>query len=403
MTVLIIWPQPVWACSCVTNSIEDSYRGAWIVFEGEALSITSTESPFNNKIHLRVHQVYKGLPVKEVDVLTPSQGSLCGDTLKLGVKYPLFAYGEDIHHLEISSCGAIHGGPDEETGKAFLEESKRLREELDAAIAAQPENSRGLIQAKVTSLSFWHDFPQAEIELKKLLARNPTDMWALRQLIWVLYKQHRAKEVWDYYEDGLPQAHRDEILTLLSLEPDYKLGEALSYAALTLGKDMPQGFRYELTNTDFFQLERPRLNFSQSSLKKLKFHKGDLTGSTFSQGSLAEVEFIDINLNGAIFMGVEFDIARFGGGTLKGANFIKAKGTNVHMQGIDADAADFTDAQFTKSIFNGVNFKNAKMQGVKLENSLYDCTTSWPDGFDPVAAGAKFYNGACDRGLVFKP
>lgn len=88
----------------------------------------------------------------------------------------------------------------------------------------------------------------------------------------------------------------------------------------------------------------------------------------------SDVSFVNSNLEEAIFENCEFRHAWFSFAYLWRTNFRKARFVNTSF-----DNASILGADFTGATFDACDFTEA----------VYDKATRWPDGFDPVAAGAK--------------
>ena len=65
------------------------------------------------------------------------------------------------------------------------------------------------------------------------------------------------------------------------------------------------------------------------------------------------------------------------------ANFDGANFKNATLTGGDSSGAKFMNANLSGANLSGRNFSGATFSG-----AIYDTNTTWPNGFDPVAAGA---------------
>ena len=57
--------------------------------------------------------------------------------------------------------------------------------------------------------------------------------------------------------------------------------------------------------------------------------------------------------------------------------------SGAHLTGADLSDAYLVDAYLVDAHLRGVNLNGANLNGAK-----YSISTSWPSGFDPIAAGA---------------
>lgn len=53
------------------------------------------------------------------------------------------------------------------------------------------------------------------------------------------------------------------------------------------------------------------------------------------------------------------------------------------------DGTDMSGASMVSADLRGASLKGANLFKARLHGVLYDDATIWPDGFNPVAAGAK--------------
>jgi uncharacterized protein YjbI with pentapeptide repeats len=48
-----------------------------------------------------------------------------------------------------------------------------------------------------------------------------------------------------------------------------------------------------------------------------------------------------------------------------------------------------TGADLKKANLHKASLKSSKLDGARLEGAVFDQWTTWPDGFDPIKAGAR--------------
>lgn len=152
-------------------------------------------------------------------------------------------------------------------------------------------------------------------------------------------------------------------------------------------------------------------DFTGAALYIRKSEKLNFTGAKFAQAKID-------GLGNSITAGADFTGASFYGGysstQSQNLNLSGQQLDNSNFEGNDLTGSDFTDARlknanFTGTILKGVNFKNADLTGArfngaqhskptdlsgadlstaKIDNALwngaqYDCSTKFPQGFDP--------------------
>ncbi|HEY7416156.1 MAG TPA: pentapeptide repeat-containing protein, partial [Ktedonobacteraceae bacterium] len=109
----------------------------------------------------------------------------------------------------------------------------------------------------------------------------------------------------------------------------------------------------------------------------------DLTGANLSEAKLQKTDFGQSILDRA-------DLTR---ANLRGADFFEVSLRNAHLA-----YADLREAKTAFGMFNGADLSFADLRGAdmrgyikaaNLHGAMYDQSTWWPDGFDPIAAGAR--------------
>jgi len=92
----------------------------------------------------------------------------------------------------------------------------------------------------------------------------------------------------------------------------------------------------------------------------------------------------DENLKGANLSDSYLVGALLGGADLQGADLSRSDLSDADLSGCNLAGAKFTDA-----IVREVRFTNANLSGADFKGATYDGYTLWPEGFDPVKAGAR--------------
>ena len=240
--------------------------------------------------------------------------------------------------------------------------------EIDAVISAHPEKELSLLKTKAEHFLYWRDYQQAEVILGDLIKRNKNDLWAIDELMSALYHQHKVQAIRGFLETDAGQQIRH---TLNENRYGYRteaIGQAITLAFL-LSKDMIMPMPMSLKETSLRNVQKPGMAFREFSMNKVFINKSDFYGSNFSNAQIERSGFGETNFSDSFFINAKIEATRF--------------------SHVDFSKADLTNANFLRSSFLDVNFKNAKTADIDLTDSTYDCKTVWPDGFDPIAAGAK--------------
>lgn len=97
--------------------------------------------------------------------------------------------------------------------------------------------------------------------------------------------------------------------------------------------------------------------------------------------NLAGVDLSGANLSGFAFYSVDLSRARLRGADLR----------NADLQGSNLSGTDLGDADLRGATVWGVDFSAATFTGAQLTGASFNDRTKWPDGFDPIAAGARVF------------
>ncbi len=120
-----------------------------------------------------------------------------------------------------------------------------------------------------------------------------------------------------------------------------------------------------------------------ADLTKAKLHGAVLRSTDLSETDLSGADLIGADLTMADLRRALYDDATVWPVgypyQTSGAAGPKANLTRADLNGAYLSEADLCGAILTE----------AKLQGANLADAKYDDATKWPDGFDPVAAGAK--------------
>lgn len=116
-------------------------------------------------------------------------------------------------------------------------------------------------------------------------------------------------------------------------------------------------------------------------------------------GWLTDGSLNDLNLSSARLDDVDFRSARLQNAILRNAYLNRADLRCAHLEGAKLWYANLNDAYMQRAHLNGADFqhadlRNADLSGAEIEDavfqgSLYNASTVWPFGFDPVVQGAR--------------
>lgn len=354
---------------CFEKSIPEKYKNAQLVFsgavkQGEHKKCTEKTATF------KVNTVYKGVFTDEV-ILNVGRG--CDNWLTEGKEYIFFI---PSHHkifdtstgvprsvMGFSQCVFGHLNNETETEKvqSFVKGITKQITLLDENIKTSVDKA-AWHKTKAAYLLHWQDYARAAEELKKILAVDANNEWALFELIRSLYEQNKPKEIWDIYlsnENARKQSQSNRWK---------KTALYIDYAAFILTK------QYEEQN--FMNIKsRHKPNVNDVYIQYLP-----LINKTIEFKSIYNTNFDQINFSDSTFNGHFLNGARF-----TNSQFINTKFLN----------ATFRSVQILYSDLSGADLSGIKIDHLSLTNTTYDCDTKWPEGFDPIKAGAKKMADAC--------
>ena len=152
-------------------------------------------------------------------------------------------------------------------------------------------------------------------------------------------------------------------------------------------------------------------NFSDATLKGVNFNYASLKNATFKGANTNGASFSAADLTGADMRGTAG--AGFYGTNLTGANFegvtfsgwgCKCRGTNFKKSVVLSliGDGDFSKANFCGASLRGTDLREAKDHLI-FKGAIYDEDTSFPEGFDPKAAGMVMENAAAGAAVAGTP
>lgn len=113
-----------------------------------------------------------------------------------------------------------------------------------------------------------------------------------------------------------------------------------------------------------------------------------LSGADLEVANLRGADLTRADLSGAILRFADLSCAityaaDLSGAKLRGANLDHAILTNATLSG-----ASLRNATLRGAVLTGADLGGADLYGADLHESWFDDATIWPEGFDPIAAGA---------------
>jgi uncharacterized protein YjbI with pentapeptide repeats len=153
-------------------------------------------------------------------------------------------------------------------------------------------------------------------------------------------------------------------------------------------------------------------DLTAANLRGAHLNEADLSEADLSGADLSFAGLIGANLNGASLIGTKYDSAtkwpedfdfRHSGAIGPSADFRGSKQYGEWFYNVDLTGADFSAADMRKSVLRGSNLQGAdlsgtdlsgaelstaNLEGANLNLARYTIDTSWPENFDPKAAGA---------------
>jgi uncharacterized protein YjbI with pentapeptide repeats len=133
-------------------------------------------------------------------------------------------------------------------------------------------------------------------------------------------------------------------------------------------------------------------DFKMIDLSSQAFDGEVLSRADFSGANLTETSFARANLYGAIFQKANLTKARLSGASLKNADL-----TQANLQQATLQFANFARANLTAADFSGADLRGADLSAVALDyfkqnttnfaSAIYDQSTLFPEGVDPVELG----------------
>lgn len=129
-----------------------------------------------------------------------------------------------------------------------------------------------------------------------------------------------------------------------------------------------------LRGAELCEAQLHQTNLSEANLENADLRKVNLYGTKLGKANLSNANLSGVNLS----LQVDLNEANYSRANLSKANLRKAKLTKVDLRNANLSNANLLEA----------NLEGANLQRVKLQQALYNASTVFPIGFDPVKSGA---------------
>jgi hypothetical protein len=138
-----------------------------------------------------------------------------------------------------------------------------------------------------------------------------------------------------------------------------------------------QGEAMQFTQDELIALlNKPKpLNMAGFDLSKADLSGADLSGAYLNAAKLRYVDLSNANLSDT----------NLSGANLHGATLVEADLSDANLRGTDLSGAKLNNARL-----NYADLADAILSGIDLNDAKYNKETKWPEGFDPIGAGAIF-------------
>ena len=152
-----------------------------------------------------------------------------------------------------------------------------------------------------------------------------------------------------------------------------------------------------LSEADFSNSKLTCAEFDNVNLSRANFQGSDLSYSTISQSNLSQANCKGADLARATLNGINFQESNLvranlwesslEKSNLQGGNFKQACLKNASLAGANLQNIDLTLANVSLANLIGADLSTATLHRTLLSGAIYDETTRFPKGFDPVLAG----------------
>ena len=147
----------------------------------------------------------------------------------------------------------------------------------------------------------------------------------------------------------------------------------------------------------FVQIEQEqpeRADLTRADLSGADLYNADLSGATLRWADLSNADLFRADLSNADLSNADLSRAILWNADLSGAfqtdaDLSGADLYNADLSGATLHDADLSGADLYNADLSGAYLYDADLSGANLRWARYNDLTKWPDGFDPIAAGAK--------------
>jgi len=156
----------------------------------------------------------------------------------------------------------------------------------------------------------------------------------------------------------------------------------------SLYKDFPE-FKKIVDNDIVLKTKMTVGSLSYADLRGVNFSGVNLRGADLSGASLFEADLSDADLSKANLSNASLTEVNLSGVNLRGANLREANLIYADLSGANLRRADLSSADLYGTNLRGADLIRADLSDADLRGALYNSITRWPEGFDPIKAGAK--------------
>jgi uncharacterized protein YjbI with pentapeptide repeats len=159
----------------------------------------------------------------------------------------------------------------------------------------------------------------------------------------------------------------------------------------------------DLQSLDLSDADLTGANLREANLRGAQLRNAELSGADLQGADLRGTDLTGANLREAYLRIANLRYAQMSGAVLTEANLIGADLSNADLSGAvmshaqllwadlhgaDLQGANLSDASLESANLSAANLSGADLVNANLHEAKYDRHTQWPEGFDPVAAGA---------------
>jgi len=443
MLFIVLFPTGAFACSCMFSSTPDAFVSeVSIIING---TLEKTEPCANGDKAcvvgtFRVNEIFKGPAVTTVRIsYHGGDGASCGYGFLLDKPRLIAAYRDVDSGFETGSCTQYpldRGGADNPHVLAAM----RYRDSVnvfDRALLKSPDDI-ALLLRKTAFLTRNRDVDRGFEAVDQLLAQAPDHRDALllkAELLTAKGRDDEARKIVGALPpspgSAVDEATRQRVRMLVrqgrgdEIPEDWRDFEGIELDGGRLflrGRMEGANFRGARLNGVHLDNNLHGADFTGAVLTDVPLDEADLSKATLRNAQLGKGMWQKVDLSGADLEGAHGSIqatdskfdelwapwadlpgsgfygsgrgAVFAGSNLEGSGFSVSDLTDsdfssANLSGANLDGADLTGAQLQKADLRKATLRFAKLEDADLTGTTYDQATVWPDGFDPVAAGAR--------------